>query len=167
MDGDPVRALKLSPVALAAVKEGMIAVVNSPAGTGVEPKRDDMVVAAKTGSAQAPKFSIPLRDPQTGEFLREKLPDGVTAKGRVLRRTFEPGELPWYEGVGENHQHLAHVWFIGYAPADHPKIAFCVFVEYGGSGGKMAGAIARELIEACVRHKYLSPQPSGGLAAGR
>ncbi len=38
-----------------------------------------------------------------------------------------------------------HAWFVGYAPADHPKVAFAVVLEDGGSGGKVAGPIAKEL----------------------
>ena len=40
-----------------------------------------------------------------------------------------------------------HSWFIGYAPADNPTIAFAVFVEHGGHGGAEAAPIAREVLE--------------------
>lgn len=40
-----------------------------------------------------------------------------------------------------------HAWFVGYAPADHPKIAVCVLVEEGGSGGQTAAPIARKLFD--------------------
>ncbi len=40
-----------------------------------------------------------------------------------------------------------HSWFIGYAPADDPSIAFAVFVEHGGHGGERAAPIAREVLE--------------------
>jgi penicillin-binding protein 2 len=158
--------LKLSAAGLAEVKEGMIAVVNSDSGTGEEPRRNDMIVAGKTGSAQASKLRIPVRD-QTGEIIpmRDKtgaiIYDTDKKSGKPYRRPtteiIEPNRFEWYQGVGEGGQHLAHAWFIGYAPADHPQIAFCVFVDYGGSGGKVAGAIASQVIEACVEHKYLQP----------
>lgn len=41
-----------------------------------------------------------------------------------------------------------HAWFVGYAPADQPKIAVCVLVEEGGSGGQTAAPIARNLFDA-------------------
>ena len=41
-----------------------------------------------------------------------------------------------------------HSWFIGYAPADRPFIAFAVFVEHGGHGGTEAAPIARKILEA-------------------
>lgn len=49
-------------------------------------------------------------------------------------------------------QKETHAWFVGYAPADSPKIAVCVLVEEGGSGGQTAAPIARQLFDA-----YLLP----------
>uniref|UniRef100_A0A7C2JZC4 Penicillin-binding protein 2 n=1 Tax=Schlesneria paludicola TaxID=360056 RepID=A0A7C2JZC4_9PLAN len=43
-----------------------------------------------------------------------------------------------------------HAWFAGYAPADHPRVAFAVVLEHGGSGGKTAGPIAREFVRTLV-----------------
>ncbi|TDI12135.1 MAG: penicillin-binding protein 2 [Acidobacteria bacterium] len=40
-----------------------------------------------------------------------------------------------------------HSWFIGYAPADDPTIAFAVFVEHGGHGGVRAAPIARDVLD--------------------
>jgi penicillin-binding protein 2 len=45
---------------------------------------------------------------------------------------------------------------MGYAPTDHPQIAFCVLVEYGEGGGRVAGPIAHDLLVDCVKHGYLS-----------
>lgn len=38
-------------------------------------------------------------------------------------------------------------WFIGFAPAENPQIAFAVLVENGGQGAKAAAPIAAKLIE--------------------
>jgi penicillin-binding protein 2 len=50
-------------------------------------------------------------------------------------------------GTAQNPHGEAHAWFIGYAPTDDPKIAFCILIENGGSGGKVAAPIAREIIK--------------------
>ena len=51
--------------------------------------------------------------------------------------------------------HLRHqALFIGYAPADNPKIAVVVVVEHGGYGASTAGPIARKMMDA-----YLLPPP--------
>ena len=42
-----------------------------------------------------------------------------------------------------------HNWFIGFAPADDPKIAVAVFVANGGgTGGDVSAPIARDVIQA-------------------
>lgn len=40
-----------------------------------------------------------------------------------------------------------HAWFTGFAPAKQPKVAVCVIVEEGGSGGQTAAPIARTLFD--------------------
>jgi len=42
-----------------------------------------------------------------------------------------------------------HNWFIGFAPADDPKIAVAVFVANGGgTGGDVSAPIARQVLQA-------------------
>jgi cell division protein FtsI/penicillin-binding protein 2 len=41
---------------------------------------------------------------------------------------------------------VAHSWFVGYAPADHPRIAFAVMVENGGYGAQVAVPITNALL---------------------
>jgi penicillin-binding protein 2 len=164
------RDLHLSKEAIDAVHEGMFAVANSDSGTGYDPKLNAMLkphgiqIAAKTGSAQAGVLTIPIRDAQ-GHEMREPDANGVPNKGPRLTKVVPPNTLEWYQGTGVNKDHLAHAWFIGYAPADKPKIAFCVFVEYGGSGGHVAGAVARDMLEACIKHGYFADSP--GVAAAQ
>jgi penicillin-binding protein 2 len=43
--------------------------------------------------------------------------------------------------------HRDHAWFAGWAPAREPEIAIVVLIEHGGSGGKMAAPVAREIID--------------------
>jgi penicillin-binding protein 2 len=44
-----------------------------------------------------------------------------------------------------------HAWFAGYAPSRSPEIAIAVLVPHGGPGGKVAGPIAHDVIEAWAR----------------
>ena len=41
-----------------------------------------------------------------------------------------------------------HALFVGFAPADDPRIAVAVIVENGGSGGRVAAPIARQVVDA-------------------
>lgn len=153
--------LHLSPAGLVEARDGMLRVVNSRAGTGVILVRDSKIlrnhvmIAGKTGTAQAAKFSVVLREPGTNKVLRDP------QTGKIQRKYFEPltaenpNGMAWYRGSGNSFTDLAHAWYIGFAPADKPRIAFCVFVEYGGSGGVAAAPIATGMLEACVKHGYL------------
>jgi peptidoglycan glycosyltransferase len=52
-------------------------------------------------------------------------------------------------GSGANKE---HAWFIGFAPADNPRIAVAVIVEYsGGSGGTVSAPIAGKLMNAYLK----------------
>ena len=72
----------------------------------------------------------------TGSALRT---DAYSAAGKTGSAEFDK-------------QRETHAWFVGYAPAEDPKIAVCVLVEEGGSGGQTAAPIARKLFDA-----YLLP----------
>ncbi|MGZ6329200.1 MAG: peptidoglycan D,D-transpeptidase FtsI family protein [Candidatus Limnocylindrales bacterium] len=44
-----------------------------------------------------------------------------------------------------------HAWFIGFAPADAPKIAVAVLLEQGGHGGQVAAPIGGQLMAAWLK----------------
>lgn len=46
-----------------------------------------------------------------------------------------------------------HALFISFAPIEAPKIALAVLVEHGGSGGSVAGPIARKILDAYLEGK--------------
>jgi penicillin-binding protein 2 len=161
----PDRAdLHLSPAALAAVQTGMRQVcTEGGSGFMILPKNVDVgpdeppldqdplarvQIAGKTGSAQTGGFmSLVDRDANGKPSIR-------------LIHFGDPGTEGWYSEPhttdGHPEKHLAHAWFIGYAPADHPQIAFAVLVEYGEAGGRVAGPIAHDLLVDCIKHGYLS-----------
>ena len=156
-DGPNRVDLQMNPAGLVAAHRGMMAVVESPAGTGTQIRRPDMLLAAKSGTPQAAAL-----------FETTVGPDGKLERRRIRLGSDEnPNpEAPWYRGtVGEDGKEIrSHAWLIGYAPADDPKIAFAVFVEYGYSGGVAAGSVADVLLQACVDEGYLHPtgKPGGG-----
>lgn len=56
-------------------------------------------------------------------------------------------EVAGKTGTAENPHGQPHSWFVGFAPFDNPKIAICILVENGGSGGKIAAPIAQKIIK--------------------
>lgn len=166
---DERRDLHLAPEALSAIRRGMIRVLRNRTGTGpsehdlpgIQKFFESLDAAGKTGSAQisGSRVSLIVRDAQ-GNAVREDPPpdaDPKTWKGPPKRRYLELDSRPWLHGTGAKHDLLAHAWIMGYAPATNPKIAFCCLVEYGGSGGRVAGPISKAVLESCVRHGYLHP----------
>lgn len=113
---------------IAAVKEGMLAVVHGPTGTarGIGIK-SPFLIAGKTGTAQV-----------------------VSNKNN---RRLDPHDLPL---------HLRHqALFIGYAPADDPRIAVAVVVEHGGFGSTSAAPVAKAIMDAWLLPKISeAPMPT-------
>lgn len=50
--------------------------------------------------------------------------------------------------------------FVGFAPADHPKIVVAVMIENGEAGGRVAGPVVREIMDAWLldQNGHLKPQ---------
>jgi penicillin-binding protein 2 len=139
--------LHLDPEAIRQARIGMINVVSGRAGTGLIDCPQGITVAAKTGTADAAPIWVRIRA-ANGQIVRQQLPP-------VARHGTET-DTPWYRSTDEEGKGLVHGWYMGYAPAEHPQIAFCVLVEYAGAGGGVsAGPIASQILEACVHAGYL------------
>jgi peptidoglycan glycosyltransferase len=52
-------------------------------------------------------------------------------------------------------QALPHSWFIGYFPAESPRVAFAVVIERGGLGERTAARVARMIAGAPALRRYL------------
>lgn len=158
VDGPDTVDLHLDPEARKACRLGMINVVNGESGTGKGARMNDLLVAGKTGTAQGAEFKLLVHDRDGKPILDEN--------GKRQYRTFalstrdRPNpQMPWYRGSGPNSDKTDHAWMIGFAPADDPKIAFAVLVEYGGNGGGPAADVVKASLEACIAHNYLLPHP--------
>lgn len=94
-------------------------------------------------------------DPANWAYIQEAMVDVVrqgTAAGSQI-----PG-LTWAGKTGSAEvqgQGKTNSWFIGYAPADHPRIAICVMVEAVGHGSEFAAPIAKKVVQ-----RYLMPTKS-------
>lgn len=149
--------LKLDKDALRAMKQGMIDVVNSPGGTGTNMHRPDMIVACKTGSASASKLSRTLVDDDGKPLLDENGRPRIEVIPYGSRsRPLKGAEWYRYDTIKpDGTVSGTHSWVIGFAPADDPKVAFCVLVEYGGSGRVASGSVVHQLMNALVERGYL------------
>jgi penicillin-binding protein 2 len=153
--GGPDRVdLHLPREAIAAARDGMIRVVNTEGGTGKTARRTDMTVAAKTGTATAHPLKVKVLD-KNGQPVKDENGKDVTEPLALSTHANPNARAPWYRGTGTDGGELDHAWYVGFAPAEDPQIAFAVVVEWGGGGGATAGLVAKELIQACVDLDYL------------
>ncbi len=132
-DGPPEpRETGLSSVGAALALEGLAYAVNDPRGTGHHLTFDGRF---------DPHFNIP----------------GVDLWGKT--GTADPG--PVREGsvrAGD------HSWFVVMAgpEGDRPRFAIAVVMEYAGSGGKVSGPIASQILRALIAEGYLKPVTQPG-----
>ncbi|UCE59563.1 MAG: hypothetical protein JSU63_19235 [Phycisphaerales bacterium] len=173
----PQWTIPLSPEHLSAIKEGIYGVVNDPTGTAYKYARfenDHYVICGKTGSATAYPWPTSYRIPYTDTIGAEAVAVvRVGAKTWATDRfsaehpeaTFDPAAVQvatrWPTHPPPEGENFSHAWFGGYLQAvdgsglpdrtREPQIAFAVLVEFGGSGGRTSGPLARavasELLE--------------------
>lgn len=80
---------------------------------------------------------------QTIKDMMVNVVDNGTGKNAHIRNVKVAGKT----GTAENETGKEHAWFVGFAPADDPKVAVVVVLESAGStGGKSAAPIARDMI---------------------
>ncbi|TFV45983.1 penicillin-binding transpeptidase domain-containing protein [Blastococcus sp. TF02A_35] len=93
-----------------------------------------------------------LREPisaQVADQLTEMM-TSVVARGSGRAARIQGMEVAGKTGTAQVREDLPdHNWFMGFAPADDPKIAVAVFVANGGgTGGDTSAPIARQVMQA-------------------
>ena len=79
---------------------------------------------------------------------------GAVEAGTVMRMArIENVQIAGKTGTSQNKKGAAHAIFIGFAPADNPKIAIAAFVENGVWGGVSAAPVANLIIERYLKGK--------------
>ncbi|GMU33356.1 MAG: hypothetical protein AMXMBFR20_12280 [Planctomycetia bacterium] len=150
------------------VRRGLYRCVNEDGGTAYKHVHmSQLAICGKTGSAQCvPRvskrrytFELPGGEDvvvvaPTVEAAREALniDPGIKPKRREIAETWPPKD------AGKD-EVPTHAWFTGYAPADNPRIALAIIIEYGGGGGATAGPAAKAVFE------ELMASPRGYLTA--
>ena len=85
--------------------------------------------------------------PQTLAAVREGMQLAVSHPKGTGRAAWL-AEIPMAAKTGTaevGSQRPDHAWFAGYLPVDQPRFAFVVLLEHGGSGGRTAAPLMREL----------------------
>jgi peptidoglycan glycosyltransferase len=146
--------VRATPLQMALVAAGI-----ADGGKIMKPQLVKEVQAPDLTTLSAPSPEV-WRTATTPEVAAEV---GAMMEGVVTGGTGTAARIPGVRVAGKTGtaQHAAgaapHAWFIGYAPADDPKVAVAVLVEDGGSlgsdatGGAVAAPIARDVMQAVLR----------------
>jgi cell division protein FtsI/penicillin-binding protein 2 len=167
----PEWVIPASAAQWAAIRRGIYGVVNDPTGTAYNYARFDhgaYVLCGKTGSATAHRWPTSYRVDyvdEDGAAQTALVPVG--SKGEAIRRfqvehpfaTFDPAAVEvatrWPPCPPPSGDRYSHAWFAGYLQRHDgtgqpdwsvkPRIAFTVLIEFGGSGGRVSGAVAKRV----------------------
>ncbi|MCK4341168.1 MAG: hypothetical protein KAY37_05525 [Phycisphaerae bacterium] len=151
---------------LKVVRRGMWRVVNER-GTGRRAKldSDDYVLCGKTGSAQSVRRVVTKRyvcewpDGRRESVVAISRQDALARFGDEKPTIVDSKIAELFPRLEEGETLPAHAWFIGFTqPADTPRgevptgrvYAISVLLEYGGSGGRVAGPVAKQIAEYLV-----------------
>ena len=127
-----------------------------------------VMIIANDGHYYSPHFVQAIRNPQESHLSKIQMP--VQRVEGISLSTFAVLKEGMYQvvngeggtgiacrmndvlvagktGTAQNPHGDDHAWFIGFAPFYNPKVAICVFVENGGTGGGVAAPLARKLLE--------------------
>lgn len=85
----------------------------------------------------------------TLRIIKEGMVSVVEApSGTGHRARTKVAKIAGKTGTAQTHiRGRPHAWFVGFAPADNPKIAFCIFMEHGGSGSYVPAELAKSIVE--------------------
>jgi len=121
-------------------------------GRLVKPRLVDRIVSldgTEQGFAPEDAGMLPL-SPENMALIRSSLEAVVSGARGTARAAFEgiPYTVAGKTGTSESGQEKPHAWFAGYAPADEPRVAIAVILEYAGEGSKEAAPLFRQVVEA-------------------
>ena len=96
-------------------------------------------------------------------LLRTAMSNVTTARGTAASAAIEGVVFAGKTGTAQNHVDATrdHAWFVGFAPADDPKIVVSVFVEFGEHGYVAARVASR------IAARFLKGAPTDSAAAPR
>lgn len=107
-------------------------------------------IIKKVGNAdvQVPKpRTIPVSKSAIGIIKSAMVNVVASDTGTGQRARIRGMKIAAKTGTAQTSSGEPHAWFLGFAPADDPRIAFVVMVEHGGHGGVAAADIAKKILD--------------------
>jgi len=107
----------------------------------------------RTIDTAAPKLQATVMKPSTATELKDMMV-AVVQHGTGTQAQIPGLQVAGKTGTAETEfgDKINNVWFIGFAPADHPRVAVAVTVKgVQGFGGDFAAPIARDIMQELLR----------------
>ena len=169
---------RLTPNNWEVARRGLYRCVNEDGGTAYKHVHmEEIDICGKTGSAQCvPRvsrrryfFELPGGEKvavvaPTVESARAAL--GLDGSVKPVRREIVE---TWPPKEQDKDEVSTHAWFAGFAPAQSPRIALAVIIEYGGGGGASAGPAAKAIFKELMASErgYLTAKSSQGFLSAK
>lgn len=96
------------------------------------------------GQVMDEKTAVIIKD-----LMVEVVKSGTGTKAKVSK-VLVAGKTGTAEVSGDQR---SHAWFVGFAPADQPRVAIAVMIENGGGGGSAAAPIASKVLKKALSIK--------------
>lgn len=94
------------------------------------------------------QWKNPIR-PETASQIRDMMVK-VVNEGTGSRARSSQVQIAGKTGTAEVEGRGPNAWFVGFAPAENPRVAIAVVVEDSDSGGGISGPVARETLLAAL-----------------
>lgn len=100
-----------------------------------------------------PKQISQVMDENTANIIKDLMVE-VVKSGTGTRAKVSNVVVAGKTGTAEvSGNQKSHAWFVGFAPAEKPRVAIAVLVENGGSGGSTAAPIASRVLKKALSIK--------------
>ncbi|HXG92427.1 MAG TPA: penicillin-binding transpeptidase domain-containing protein [Blastocatellia bacterium] len=149
-EGD-LTVISMALIASVAANNGQLIAPTFEAGA--QPKLITQFISPKS-AAQLRQLMRSVVESGTAAGAFAPLAGRITAGGKTGTADQPISVVDYIDKQGKAHyrgDQWTNSWFIGFAPADNPQIAFAVLVENGGQGAKAAAPIAEKLVEQALR----------------
>lgn len=133
------------PLAFSPLQMATVAAVIASGGRAVTPR---LVRWIEGHPARVPQEAPRVLSPLVAQAVAAAMVLAVEEGTGTGARGYPP--VAGKTGTAEVAGAPPHAWFIGFAPADRPRVAAAVVVEHGGSGGLVAAPIAARILRAAV-----------------
>lgn len=116
----------------------------------VESVKDSMGEVLQQGSGRHWLYAT---SPDIAGIIKDGMVDAVKF-GTATAAAVSGVQVAGKTGSAQNPHGQTHAWFIGFAPADQPRLAVAVIMENAGSGGGVAAPAAGRLLAAAISRGY-------------